>query len=38
MAWLILGTERCDGIDQIDVAIDVHVEVSHAMCIDMTPL
>jgi hypothetical protein len=38
MVWLILGTKRCCGIDRIDVAVDVHVKVSHAMCISVTPL
>jgi hypothetical protein len=30
MAWLILGIERCDGTDQIDVVLNVYVKVSHA--------
>jgi hypothetical protein len=30
MAWLILGTERCGETDRIDVAPDVHVEVSRS--------
>jgi hypothetical protein len=33
----ILGTERCGGTDQIDVAADVHMEVSHTMCTGVTP-
>jgi hypothetical protein len=37
MAWLILGTERYGGTDQIDVALNAHVEVSHAMCTGVTP-
>jgi hypothetical protein len=24
-----MGTERCDGIDWIDMSVNVHVEVSH---------
>jgi hypothetical protein len=28
MTWLILGIERYDGTDQIDVTVDVHVKVS----------
>jgi hypothetical protein len=32
MAGLILDTERCGRTCQFDVAADVHMEVSHAMC------
>jgi hypothetical protein len=28
MAWLILDNESCSGTGRIDVAFDVHVEVS----------
>jgi hypothetical protein len=36
MVCLILDTERCGGSSQIDVATDVYVEVSRAMCIGVT--
>jgi hypothetical protein len=36
MMWLILGTERCDGTSRIDVAADVHVEVSRTKGVDTT--
>jgi hypothetical protein len=35
-AWLILGTKKCGGTDRIDVAADVHMEVSRDMCTGMT--
>jgi hypothetical protein len=37
MMWLILGTERCGGTDQIDMILDVHVKVSHASSYVVTP-
>jgi hypothetical protein len=36
MVSLILATEKCGGIDWIDVASDVHVEVSHGSGFDVT--
>jgi hypothetical protein len=36
MAWLILDTESCGGTDRIDVASDVHVEMSRAKWTDVT--
>jgi hypothetical protein len=38
LTWLILGTKRCAGINRIDVAADVHVEVSRAKECDVTML
>jgi hypothetical protein len=36
MAWLILDIESCGRTDQIDMASDVHVEVSRAKWTDVT--
>jgi hypothetical protein len=36
MVWLILGTERFGRTGRIDMAADVHVEVSHVMFVGMT--
>jgi hypothetical protein len=36
MVWVILAVERCGGTDQIDLAPDVHIKISHVMYTNVT--